>query len=106
MANLPQNAISDLDLFIGYEGDQAVFTSGVFFTEGVGSVFDISTRPEKRCKGYGTALFFAALQRIQERGVKLSVLQASPDGLSLYERAGFDKLGTFQVWSNRNTLSQ
>ena len=96
---VPAEKRSNLKLFIGYFKGKAVSTSGLFLTDCAG-IFDISTRPEERKKGYGTALFYKALQEAQKLGYEVSVLQASPEGLGIYERFGFQKVCDFDVWSN------
>ena len=94
----------NLQLFVGYLNGEAVSTSGLFLTNCAG-IFDISTRPEHRCKGLGTALFHHALKQAVVQGYEVAVLQASPDGLGIYEAYGFQKLGDFNVWSNAHALS-
>lgn len=94
----------NLQLFVGYLNGEAVSTSGLFLTNCAG-IFDISTRPEHRCKGLGTALFHHALKQAVSQGYEVAVLQASPDGLGIYETYGFQKLGDFNVWSNAHALS-
>lgn len=94
----------NLQLFVGYLNGEAVSTSGLFLTNCAG-IFDISTRPEHRCKGLGTALFHHALKQAVSQGYEVAVLQASPDGLGIYKTYGFQKLGDFNVWSNAHALS-
>ncbi len=104
MSTLPKSMIPDLDLFIGYEGAEPVATAAAFFTQDIGGIFNITTRPDKRKRGYGTALFYTALTRIKERGAIFSILEALPDGLALYEHEGFKPFGTVQGWNNRKIL--
>lgn len=94
----------NLQLFVGYLNGAAVSTSGLFLTRCAG-IFDISTRPEHRCKGLGAALFHHALKQAVAQGYEVAVLQASPDGLGIYKTYGFQKLGDFNVWSNAHALS-
>ena len=94
----------NLQLFVGYLNGEAVSTSGLFLTNCAG-IFDISTRPEYRCKGLGTALFHHALKQAVAQGYEVAVLQSSPDGLGIYETYGLQKLGDFNVWSNAHALS-
>jgi ribosomal protein S18 acetylase RimI-like enzyme len=92
-------ASSEMVLLNGYAEGQAVATAVVFFTGEVAGIFDIATRPEHRCRGFGSAMFAAALHTAAEGGARLAVLQASPDGLNIYQRAGFNPVGTFEVWN-------
>lgn len=89
----------DLVLFIGYEGKTPVATSCLFVTS-VAGIYDIATRPEKRRRGYGSAMFYQALMAAKKMGLRKGVLQASPDGLNIYKRFGFQETCRFTVWSN------
>ncbi|KTD35191.1 GNAT family N-acetyltransferase [Legionella israelensis] len=100
---VPAQDRPDLKLFVGYINGKAVSTAGLFLTDCAG-IFDISTRPEERQKGYGTALFYRALEEAKSLGQQVSVLQASPDGLNIYKRFGFQQIGDFNVWSNAEAL--
>lgn len=95
--DLPE--MHDLILFVGYDGEKPVSTSALFLTDCAG-IFDISTRPEERKRGLGTAMFYRAVIEAKQLGYELSVLQASPDGLGIYERMGFERVCDFNVWSN------
>lgn len=99
MAHLGAEQLTDLDLFVGYVNGKAVATAAMFKTD-VAGIFDISTRPEERKKGYGSAMFCHVLKDAQRQGFDVSVLQASPDGLGIYKRFGFKKICDFEVWSN------
>lgn len=104
MTKAPIAQQTNLQLFLGYLNGKAVSTAGLFLTNCAG-IFDISTRPEHRCKGLGTALFHHALKNAVSQGFEVAVLQASPDGLGIYETYGFQKLGVFNVWSNAHALT-
>ena len=101
---IPAQERPDLMLFVGYVNRKPVSTAGLFLTDCAG-IFDISTRPEERQKGYGTALFYSVLEKAKSLGQQISVLQASPDGLSIYKRFGFQQIGGFHVWSNGEMLN-
>ena len=90
----------DLKLFIGYENNIPVSTASLFLTD-VAGIYDISTCPDRRSKGFGSAMFNVALQAARSLGYETGVLQASPAGLNIYQRAGFKKLCDFYVWSNQ-----
>ena len=92
-------AMNDMVLLNGYEEGHPVATAAVFFTGDVAGIFDIATHPLKRNRGFGSVMFSAALQVASQEGAKLCVLQASPDGLTIYRRAGFSQLGVFEVWN-------
>ena len=92
-------APTEMVLLNGFADGQAVASAAVFFTGKVAGIFDIATRPEHRGRGFGSAMFAAALHVAADAGARLAVLQASPDGLNIYQRAGFKPLGTFEVWN-------
>ena len=100
LAELDAASIPSLKLFIGYEQNKAVAISGLFLTKCAG-FFDIATRPEHQKKGYGSAMFYAALVHAKKLGYEVGVLQASPDGLNIYKRFGFKEVCDFNVWSNQ-----
>lgn len=100
MAALSSKETKDMILFVGYEENHPVATSCLFITD-VAGIYDIATRPEKRNLGYGSAMFHHALMEAKKKGLRKSILQASPDGLNIYKRFGFKEVCHFTVWSNR-----
>jgi GNAT superfamily N-acetyltransferase len=98
LAELDAASIPALKLFVGYEDGKAVAISGLFLTECAG-FFDIATRPFHQKKGYGSAMFYTALVQAKKLGYEVGVLQASPDGLNIYKRFGFNEVCDFNVWS-------
>ncbi|MFJ2478393.1 GNAT family N-acetyltransferase [Streptomyces sp. NPDC087659] len=61
---------------------------GVLVEDFVG-VFNISTPPQHRGRGYGRAVTEAVLRDGREAGARAAFLHSSPAGLSLYESLGF-----------------
>ncbi|MDI6101499.1 GNAT family N-acetyltransferase [Actinoplanes sp. NEAU-A12] len=55
----------------------------------VGYVFNVSTEPALRRRGYSRACMEALLQWFRDQGVRAVDLRASPDGESLYASLGF-----------------
>jgi hypothetical protein len=53
----------------------------------------------ERFQDFGSEIFRQAVRAAQQRGAKTCVLQASPDGLNIYERHGFVSSGNFEVWN-------
>ncbi|MES2199018.1 MAG: GNAT family N-acetyltransferase [Chlamydiota bacterium] len=103
MAHLSPDKRRDMILFVGYEKEKPVATSCLFLKD-VAGIYDIATNPLKRNLGYGSALFHHALIESKKRGYLQAVLQASPDGLNLYKRLGFEKVCLFTTWSNKQSL--
>lgn len=100
MATLSSEETKDMILFVGYEENRPVATSCLFITN-VAGIYDIATRPEKRNLGYGSAMLYHTLMESKKRDLRRSVLQASPDGINIYKRFGFEEVCHFTVWSNR-----
>lgn len=101
VGHLPATDLGDIELLVGYERSVPIATAALFFSNdnNIVGIFDVATHPAKRHRGYGSALFQAALRRAKDKGAELCVLQASPDGLTIYQRAGFKSLGIFEVWN-------
>ena len=57
------------------------------------SVQWVATDPAHRRRGLGTQVMRALLDDARRRGLRTASLQASPDGLPLYERLGFTTVG-------------
>jgi ribosomal protein S18 acetylase RimI-like enzyme len=56
-------------------------------------LYGISTRRAHRRRGYGRSICRALLEAGMAEGAQLAVLQASADGLKLYEQLGFASIG-------------
>lgn len=75
--------------YIGYLGDEAV-TSGTLLDAGGGAtVYDISTPPEFRGRGFGSALTHHMIEIIKQRGYADSWIWASDMAQSTYRKLGF-----------------
>jgi ribosomal protein S18 acetylase RimI-like enzyme len=57
------------------------------------SVQWVATDPDHRRRGLGTRVMRRLLADARGRGARTASLQASPDGLPLYERLGFTRVG-------------
>lgn len=99
-AALPDNLIQ----LVGYHDNQPVSTATVYLQDKVAGIFDIATPESWRRRGFGSAMFHKALQVAQQQGAHTCVLQASPDGLHIYQKAGFTQAGHFEVWNLANHL--
>lgn len=98
-----------MQLLVGYYksnlGENIPVAIAAVFMSGVAGIYDIATLPNMRKRGFGSAMFHAALKEAKNCGAKTAVLQASLDGLRIYEQAGFKAIGEFHVWSNKPTLN-
>ncbi len=74
--------------YIGYIGSQPVTSSTVLFAGGIAGVYDVSTSPEFRQRGFGTAITHASLKLAQTRNYRYACVLASDMGRSIYQKLG------------------
>jgi GNAT superfamily N-acetyltransferase len=74
---------------LGRLDGRPVATATYVLAAGIVGVFDVSTAPEARGRGIGTAMTVAALQAGRAAGYEIAFLQPSAMGRNLYERLGF-----------------
>ncbi|GAB3995056.1 GNAT family N-acetyltransferase [Spirosoma daeguense] len=87
-------------LYIGECAGQIVSTGTLFVDGDVAGIYDIATRPTSRGKGFGSVMFGYLLREANRLNARQVVLQASPDGLRIYQRAGFLDVGLVHVFEN------
>ncbi len=61
--------------------------------DGVAGLYSLATLKEFRGRGFGSAMTAHALSVARDLGMRGIALQASSDGLQIYERAGFRAIG-------------
>jgi GNAT superfamily N-acetyltransferase len=61
----------------------------------------VATHPGAQRQGLATALMKQALRQAQARGCTTTTLEASPPGRPVYERMGYQALGTIEMWEHR-----
>jgi GNAT superfamily N-acetyltransferase len=84
--------------YIGLVDGEPSACSTLDLGAGVAGVYAVGTMPEHRGKGYGRALSMAPLQHARERGYRISILQSTAAGLSMYERIGYQEYCKFQIY--------
>jgi len=82
-------------LFVGYAEGQAVASSELFMSKDVAGIHMVSTRREFQRRAYGLAMTWTAADEGRRMGARLISLQASDQGLPVYERLGFVPLCRF-----------
>jgi len=82
-----------LRFYVGYVDGIPVATAELTIGGGVAGLYNISTRASYRRRGFGTAMTMRPLLDARERGHTTAILQASPDGIRLYQRVGFQAFG-------------
>lgn len=65
----------------------------VFVDAGVAGIYGVATRRAHRGRGLATGLMASALRDLQATDVSWAVLQATPEGSSIYRRFGFRSVG-------------
>ena len=75
--------------FLGYLDGEPVSTSVIFLSGGVAGLWWVTTMPEARGKGIGTAMTVQPLLMAREKGYRMATLQATDMGRPLYTKLGF-----------------
>jgi GNAT superfamily N-acetyltransferase len=65
---------------------------------GLGVIGWVATLPAFRRRGLGTLVTAAAADALLDSGVTGVTLQASPDGLPVYEKMGFREVTRYAIW--------
>jgi GNAT superfamily N-acetyltransferase len=100
----PLSMFPALRYYLGFYRGELAATGCLFIgTESIG-IYDIVTRNEYRRKGIGSAMFGYVVNEAQHFQHRYAVLQASPDGLRIYEKAGFAASGKVYTFENRGLL--
>lgn len=82
-----------LQSYLAVLNGEPVGTSQLFLSAGVAGIYQVTCLPEARQQGVGTAITLAALLEARRRGYRISILQASDQGYSVYRRLGFQACG-------------
>lgn len=84
---------------LGLVDGLAVGTAMTCCIDGVVLIFNVATLPSHRRRGIGEAMTWSAIDHGVQAGCDVAFLQASPDGLPLYERMGFRHALEMRTWS-------
>ncbi|MEZ4699754.1 MAG: GNAT family N-acetyltransferase [Rhodothermales bacterium] len=84
---------SPIWLYIGYIDGVPVATSELTVGGGVAGLYNVSTDAAYRRRGIGSALTLKPLLDARDAGIRTAILQAEPDGVSVYSRLGFEVFG-------------
>lgn len=76
--------------FVGTVAGDVVASSGLMLFGGVAGIHNVATIPDRRRRGFGTAMTRAAIRYGRDRGYRVAVLGTSPMGRPGYERMGFE----------------
>jgi ribosomal protein S18 acetylase RimI-like enzyme len=76
-------------LLLGTFHGSPAATGMVLLDGDLASLEMVSTLPEFRRKGLGSAVTLAGLELMKQRGAVTATLRAEPDGIAIYRKAGF-----------------
>lgn len=95
---------SSLEMYVGYVDQNPVVTGLLVTHLGVAGIYYIATVPTHRKKGYATAMMYHLLQRAVKKGYTIATLQASEDGVPVYEKMGFTSCSRCVEYQRRKML--
>ncbi|MEN6375875.1 MAG: GNAT family N-acetyltransferase [Smithella sp.] len=98
-ATFKLNSDSPQKFFLAFWKNKPVAASLLFLHENVGGIYFVCTLAQYRKKGIGLALTLATLRYARQAGVQYATLQSSPDGLRVYQKAGFKEYCRVDVYS-------
>lgn len=84
--------------YAGYWNGKLVGTSVLVLDAGVAGIYAVSTLPEARGHGVGTALTLLPLREAYAAGYRVGTLQASEMGYPIYRKLGFQEVCQFNMY--------
>lgn len=84
--------------FVGYAEDHPVASSQLFVHQGIAGIYYVATLPGFRRRGFGEAVTAHAIAVGRSLGCTAATLQASPMGLPIYERMGFQRVSHYHQY--------
>lgn len=90
------------EYYVGYIDGKPVVRGLTCYYAGIAGLHWLSTAPDERKKGYGTAMQEYRLKRAKELGYHIAALQASSEGYSLYQRLGYKECDIFKEFKLRD----
>jgi GNAT superfamily N-acetyltransferase len=87
--------------YLGRVQGKPVATIQLYYAAGIVSVQHVATLSEARRCGFATALIVHALREAYAQGYRIAGLTATPAGLPVYQRIGFQTYATFRSYSGQ-----
>lgn len=92
--------------WIGYSKGKAVAIVSLVIAAGAVGVYSLGTLSQVRGRGFGETLLRHALEEARRQcGIECSVLQATPQGISLYRRMGYRVVTKFSIYLREGCAS-
>ena len=85
--------------YVAYDGDAPVATSQLVVTGDAAGVYYVATVEAARRRGCGEAVTRRALDDAAALGCAVASLQASPMGLPVYQRMGFEQVAYYRTYA-------
>src|SRR3954447_22244214 len=77
--------------YTGYVGGEPVATGSLVPAAGVGGIYNIATRANRRGRGIGRAMTWALMREAAAMGYRVAILWSTAAGLPVYRRLGFQE---------------
>jgi ribosomal protein S18 acetylase RimI-like enzyme len=77
--------------YVGYVGSDAVATGSLVPAAGVGGIYNIATRSNRRGRGIGRAITWSLMCETAALGYSVAILWSTAAGLPVYRRLGFEE---------------
>ena len=98
-ADLDLTESSPLQLILGYLGDAPVATYSVFLDGEMAGLYSLSTLPEARGHGIGTAISVVAADLAMQYGCQIAILLSEQPSRNICKRLGFvDGFGNMDIY--------
>lgn len=85
-------------LYLAFLNGDPVATCATFISHGVVGIYSVATLPNARKRGIGRLLTAFALHQGHQLGASYGILQASSQGVRMYQALGFERCCDFDVW--------
>jgi GNAT superfamily N-acetyltransferase len=93
------NPIDQIRFYTAFLNDDVVGTTALVLQNGVAGIYCLSTLPEFRARGIGSALTVLPLIEARNEGYRIGTLQSSKMGLPVYLRLGFQEVCKLRMFS-------
>ncbi len=87
--------------FLAFDGGKPAAASLLFLANDAAGLYFITTLAEYRRRGIGRELVLATLHHARASGARFASLQSSPDGRSVYEKAGFKEFCRVDIYARK-----